>query len=332
MKILVTGSEGFIGSHLVESMVRKGYKVRCFILYNSFNSNGWLEKLPKNIKKKIEYFYGDIRDRNSVIKAVKGCHKVVNLASLIAIPYSYEAPFSYIETNIVGTTNLLQVSLEQKIKKFVQISTSEVYGSAIKIPMSENHPLNAQSPYAATKIGADQMALSFHKSFNLPVVVIRPFNTFGPRQSERAIIPTIIAQAMKKNSINIGSVFPKRDFTYVSDTCEGIIKALNNNNKNIFGQTINLGSNYSISINQLIKKISKILKKKIIIKKDKKRVRPKKSEVDQLLCDNKKAKKILKWKPKYSGLKGLDNGLKKTIQWFGDEENLNSYNAKKYIL
>ncbi len=332
MKILVTGSEGFIGSHLVEMLISKGHKVRCFVLYNSFNNLGWIEDLPNNIKKKIEIHFGDLRDIKSVNKAVKGCQKIVNLASLIAIPYSYEAPLSYINTNIIGTTNLLQSALEKKIKKFVHISTSEVYGNAKFLPMSEHHQLNAQSPYAATKIGADQMALSFYKSFGLPVVIIRPFNTFGPRQSQRAIIPTIITQALKTNTIKVGSLFPKRDFTYVSDTCAGIINAIDSKKKEIIGETINLGSNFSISISRLISEISKILEKKLIIRQENVRKRPSKSEVNNLLSDNKKAKKLLNWKIKYSGNKRFRNGLIKTVEWYSQKENIKHFNSNKYVL
>ncbi len=332
MKILITGSEGFIGSHLIETLVNKGHKVRCFVLYNSFNSLGWIDNLSKNIKRKIEIHFGDIRDIKSVTKAVNGCQKIINLASLIAIPYSYQAPLSYINTNIIGTTNLLQVAQEKKIKKFVQISTSEVYGSAKHLPMSENHSLNAQSPYAASKIGADQMALSFYKSFGLPVVIIRPFNTFGPRQSQRAIIPTIITQALKAKTVKVGSTFPKRDFTYVADTCNGILGALDSDKKKIIGETINLGSNFSISVSSLILEISKILGKKLIIKKENIRKRPINSEVDNLLSDNRKAKKLLNWKIKYSGRKKFREGLKQTIKWYSDKENLKLFSSDKYVL
>ena len=328
MKILVTGSEGFIGSHLVEMLVKKKYKVKALVLYNSFNSWGWIDSLSDSIKKNIEVVLGDIRDKESVERSIKSVDIVINLAALIGVPYSYYASKSYVDTNVIGLLNILNSASNKKLKQIIHISTSEVYGSPKKVPIKEDFSLNAQSPYAASKIAADQLALSFHKSFNLPVTIIRPFNTYGPRQSARAIIPTIITQVLKKNRIEVGSIFPKRDLVYVEDTVNGIISAIGN--KKSIGQVINLGSGYQISIKDLINKISKIMGIKIKIKKNKSRFRPKSSEVLRLLACNKKAKKILKWSPQNSGLKGLERGLSKTINWFKNKKNLRDYKTSKF--
>lgn len=328
MKILVTGSEGFIGSHLVEMLIKKKHKVRALVLYNSFNSWGWLDSLTEDTKKKIEVVLGDIRDKESVEESIKGMDVVINLAALIGIPYSYNASKSYVDTNIIGLLNILNSARKKKLKQIIHISTSEVYGSPKKIPIKENHNLNAQSPYAASKIAADQLALSFNKSFGLPVTIIRPFNTYGPRQSARAIIPTIITQALKNNRIEVGSTFPKRDLVYVEDTANGIISAIGN--KKSIGQVINLGSGFQISIKDLINKISAIMGVKLKITKNKARYRPKNSEVVRLLACNKKAKKILNWSPKNSGVKGLEKGLIKTINWFRNKKNLRDYKTSKF--
>ncbi len=325
-KVLITGAEGFIGSNLVDYFIKKKIKLKCFVQYNSFNNWGWLES--HNSHKKLNICFGDIRDPEFVDKTVSGCTHVIHLASLISIPHSYKSVSSYIETNINGTLNLLQASVKHKVKKFIQTSTSEVYGTAQKIPIDESHPLNAQSPYAATKIAADQLALSFYKSYDLPVTILRPFNTFGPRQSGRAVIPTIITQILKKDKITLGSLSPSRDFNFVEDVMHAFYLALNN--KKIVGEVINIGSGYEISINKLKQIISQILKKKIQIKKANERYRPKKSEVQRLLCNNKKAKNILKWNPKYSGKNGLEKGLKKTIKWFSEESNLKKYKTDIY--
>lgn len=329
MKILVTGSEGFIGSHLIESLVKKKYKVRALVQYNSFNSLGWIEVINDNVKNKIETVLGDIRDKEFVDSIFKGVDIVINMAALISIPYSYKASKSYIDTNVLGLLNLMNSSLSTNVKQFIQISTSEVYGSPKNVPIKESFPLNAQSPYAASKIAADQLALSFHKSFNLPLTIVRPFNTYGPRQSTRAIIPSIITQALKKKIIEIGSTYPTRDLLYVEDTVDGIISAIGN--KKSIGEVINIGSGYEISIKKLALKIGNILGVKIVFKRKKIRIRPKKSEVSRLVASINKAKKILKWSPKIKGEKGLTEGLKKTIEWFKKKENLKNYKSSKFF-
>ena len=325
-KILITGSEGFIGSHIVDFFIKKKLNIKCFVQYNSFNNWGWLEE--SRFKNKLKICAGDIRDSDFVDRTVSGCTHVIHLASLISIPHSYTSASSYVETNVTGTLNLLQSSVKHKIKKFIHTSTSEVYGTAQKIPIDEKHPLNAQSPYAASKIAADQLALSFYKSYNLPVTILRPFNTFGPRQSSRAIIPTIITQLNNKNKIHLGELNPSRDFNYVTDIVKAYYLAINN--KNIVGEVVNLGSNYEITIKNLKNLILKIYDKKIKIEISPQRLRPKKSEVFRLLCDNRKARKLLKWKPKYSGKKGLEQGLRKTIEWFSDKNNLKKYKSNIY--
>lgn len=328
MKILVTGAEGFIGSHLVEGLIKKRYKVKALVLYNSFNSLGWIDTLPDKTRKTIEIALGDIRDKEFIDKYLKDVDVVINLAALISIPYSYQASRSYIDTNVNGLLNILTASLSSKVKQVIQISTSEVYGTPKKVPIKEDFPLNAQSPYAASKIAADQLALSFHKSFGLPVSIIRPFNTYGPRQSTRAIIPTIITQALQNKKIEIGSLFPKRDLLFVEDTVNGIISAIGN--KKSVGKVINLGSGFEISIKDLASKICKILGIKMNLKHKKVRVRPKKSEVHRLLASTKEAKKILGWSPKTKGIKGLEVGLTKTILWFKQNKNLRNYKSSKY--
>lgn len=323
MKILVTGAEGFIGSHLVELLLKKKFKVKALVLYNSFNSWGWLENIDFKLKNNLEVVLGDIRDKENLEDLSKNVDIIINMAALIGIPYSYKASRSYIETNVIGTLNILNSALKNNISQVIQISTSEVYGTPKKVPITENFPYNAQSPYAASKIAADQLSLSFYKSFDLPVSIIRPFNTYGPRQSARAIIPTIITQALKNKKIKLGSVYPRRDLMYVEDTVRGICAAINN--KKTFGQVINLGTGYEISIKDLVKKISKLLDIKIDYQIQTNRKRPKKSEVDRLLASNKKAKKLLNWKPKYLKGKGLDYGLKQTLNWFKEEKNLKLY-------
>ena len=329
MKILVTGADGFIGSHLVEQLVKDGHSVRAFTFYNSFNSNGWLDTLDQNITSNIEFFSGDIRDSNGVRKAVKGCDIVFHLAALIAIPFSYHSPDTYVQTNILGTLNVLQAVKEFDIVKMIHTSTSEVYGSAQFVPITESHPTVGQSPYSATKIGADQIAISFYKSFSTPVTIIRPFNTYGPRQSARAIIPTIISQIGKnKLDIKLGSITPTRDFSYVSDTVSGFISAIDANN--ISGEVINLGSGFEVSMSDTFNYICEIMGSdaKIILAND--RLRPEKSEVDRLLSCNLKAKEFLNWKPEYSDISGFKIGLKMTIDWFLDKKNLEHYKANIY--
>ena len=326
-KILVTGSDGFIGSHLVESLVKKGYNVKAFVLYNSFNSWGWLDECSKEIKKNVEIFIGDIRDPQSVKTAVSGCEKVLHLASLIGIPYSYYSPDTYIDTNIKGTLNILNASRDNNISKIIHTSTSEVYGTAQKVPIDETHPINAQSPYAASKVGADQLAQSFYLSFGMPVGIIRPFNTYGPRQSARAVIPTIITQINSgKKTVKLGSVLPTRDFNYIDDIVNGFIMAMNSSNS--VGQTINLGSNFEISIKDTFDMIKKIMNSDVEILQEQTRLRPKKSEVERLFSDNSLAKKLISWSPKFSGKEGLEKGLIKTVEWFSNEENLKKYKSE----
>ncbi len=330
MKVLVTGADGFIGSHLVEKLVQLGYNVKAFTYYNSFNSWGWLDSINKKVLKNVEIVSGDIRDSHFVLKNSQGVDAIFHLASLIAIPYSYQSPLSYIETNVVGVTNLLEsAKINKRLTQFIHTSTSEVYGTAMRVPIDENHPLNGQSPYSATKIAADQMAISYNKSFGIPLTTIRPFNTYGPRQSLRAVIPTIITQLLNdKPQVNLGSLSPTRDFNFIEDTVDGFISAIGK--KRSIGETINIGSGYEISISDLVKSIGKIMNTDYSIKKDKKRIRPKDSEVNRLICDNSKADKILKWKPKYFGKEGLVKGLEKTTNWFTDQKNLNKYRSHLY--
>ena len=327
--ILISGADGFIGSHLTETLVRSGHKVRALVLYNSFNSYGWLDHCAPDVKGEFEVFPGDIRDPHGVKKAMKRCESVLHLAALIGIPYSYHSPDTYVDTNIKGTLNILQAARELGVKRVVHTSTSEVYGTARFVPITEDHPLQGQSPYSATKIGADQLALSFHSSFGLPITILRPFNTYGPRQSARAVIPTIITQILKgKNDISLGSIHPTRDLNYVEDTVDGFIKALVA--PKIEGEVINIGSGFEISIGNLAHMIAELLGTKIAIKEFSERVRPADSEVERLLADKRKAKKLLKWSPKNSGELGLRVGLTKTIQWFRDPENLKRYKADSY--
>ena len=328
-KILVTGADGFIGSHLTEELVRQGYDVRAFVFYNSFNSWGWLDHSPADIKGRFEVFAGDIRDPHGVKEAMRGCGVVLHLAALIAIPYSYHSPDTYVDTNIKGTLNILQAARELGVEKVIHTSTSEVYGTAQFVPITEEHPLQGQSPYAATKIGADQLALSFYRSFGLPVAVIRPFNTYGPRQSARAVIPTIISQiASGKKEIQLGALSPTRDFNYVKDTVQGFI-AIAESDQSI-GEVINIGSNYEISIGDLVHTISRLMNADIEIKTDSQRLRPEKSEVERLWADNSKARRLLGWEPQYCGKEGLERGLAETIAWFTDPENLNRYRTDVY--
>ena len=329
MKILVTGADGFIGPHLCEKLVKRGHDVKAFVYYNTFNSFGWLDSIEKKIKKSLKIFPGDIRDENLVRKAMKGCDLVINLAALIGIPYSYNSPKSYFETNVQGTLNIFQSAKDYGIKKVIHTSTSEVYGTAKYIPIDENHPLDGQSPYSASKIAADHLAISFYKSFDTPVSIIRPFNTYGPRQSARAIIPTIILQMINGNKeISLGSVKTTRDFSFIDDTVDAYMAAIKATDVN--GEVINLGSGHETSIVDLVKIINTIMKKNCKIITDKKRVRPEKSEVERLLSSNSKAFKKLRWKPKYIGRAGLIKGLTKTIEWFTKKENFSRYKSDIY--
>jgi NAD dependent epimerase/dehydratase len=329
MKIIVTGADGFIGSHLVEELVRQGYDVKAFVCYNSLNSWGWLDSSPKEIIENVEVFAGDIRDPYGVKNALIGCDAIFHLAALIAIPYSYHSPETYIDTNIKGTLNVLQAAKELGTEKVVHTSTSEVYGTAKFVPITEEHPLQGQSPYSASKIGADQIAMSFYHSFKTPISIIRPFNTYGPRQSARAVIPTIISQlAAGREVIKLGAIHPTRDFNFVRDTVSGFIAALKSDNS--IGEVINLGSGFEISIGKLAEFIGKIMSKTVNLITDQKRFRPEKSEVERLLADNSKAKRLLGWSPSYGSKDGLEKGLKETINWFLDIENLNRYKVDLY--
>jgi len=328
-KILVTGADGFIGSHLTEELVRQGYDVRAFAYYNSFNSYGWLDHSPEDIKSLIDIFTGDIRDPFGVKEAMKGCTHVLNLAALIAIPYSYHSPATYVDTNINGTLNVVQAARELGVEKVVHTSTSEVYGTALYVPIDEEHPLQGQSPYSASKIGADQMALSFYRSFDTPVSIIRPFNTYGPRQSARAVIPTIISQlANGKDTINLGAISPTRDFNYVKDTVNGFISVMNSEKS--IGEVINIGSNYEVSIGETAGMIADIMGINLTIDTDEQRLRPEKSEVERLWAENKKAKELLDWSPRYGGKDGFHRGLEETIEWFTNPKNLAQYKADVY--
>jgi dTDP-glucose 4,6-dehydratase len=328
-KILITGADGFIGSHLTETLVRAGHKVRAFVLYNSFNSWGWLDHCASDVKGQFEVFSGDIRDPHGVKEAIKGCESVLHLAALIGIPYSYHSPDTYVDTNIKGTLNILQASRELGVKRVIHTSTSEVYGTARFVPITEDHPLQGQSPYSATKIGADQLALSFHSSFGLPITILRPFNTYGPRQSARAVIPTIITQILKgKQQIQLGAVSPTRDFNYVQDTVDGFVAALNADQG--IGEVVNIGSNYEVLISDTAKLIADAMNAKIEIMNDEARMRPKDSEVNRLWADNAKACKLFGWSPQYGGRDGLKRGLAKTVEWFMRETNISKYKADIY--
>ena len=328
-KILVTGADGFIGSHLTESLVRQGYDVKAFVLYNSFNSWGWLDCCAPDVAGKFEVFSGDIRDPHGVREAMKGCDTVMHLAALIAIPYSYHSPDTYVDTNVKGTLNIVQAARELGVKKVVNTSTSEVYGTAQFVPITEAHPLQGQSPYAATKIGADQIAMSFYNAFDTPVATIRPFNTYGPRQSARAFIPTVITQiANDKRRINLGALHPTRDFNFVMDTVRGFISIAESEQS--VGEVINIGSNFEISMGDTVQMIAEIMGVDIEIETDEVRLRPEKSEVDRLWADNSKAKKLTGWEPAYGGREGFKRGLTETITWFTDSENLKNYKADIY--
>lgn len=328
-KILVTGADGFIGSHLTEELIRQGYDVRAFVYYNSFNSWGWLDQSPKVIKSQLDVFAGDIRDPYGVKEAMKGCTHVLHLASLIAIPYSYHSPATYIDTNVTGTLNVVQAARELGIEKVVHTSTSEVYGTAQYVPIDEDHPLQGQSPYSASKIGADQMALSFFRSFDTPVAIIRPFNTYGPRQSARAVIPTIISQlANGASTIKLGAISPTRDFNFVKDTVQGFISVMESPKS--IGEVINIGSNYEISIGDTAELIANIMNVDLKIETDEQRIRPEKSEVERLWAENQKAKQLLGWQPAYGGKEGLRRGLEETIEWFTNPKNLSQYKADVY--
>lgn len=324
-KILVTGADGFIGSHLVETLLARGHDVRAFVYYNSFNSWGWLDSLPQEQLRNLDVFAGDIRDPNGVLTAMKDCDVVFHLAALIAIPFSYHSPDSYVDTNIKGTLNILQAARICNVSRVLVTSTSEVYGTAQYVPIDEKHPYQGQSPYSATKIGADRIAESFYRSFDLPVVIVRPFNTYGPRQSARAVIPTIITQLLSgENEIKLGSLEPTRDFNYVVDTAEGFV-ALAESDESI-GEEINIATGVERTIGDVANFLIGELKPDASIRLDEERVRPDKSEVERLLGDNKKISKLTSWTPKHD----LEAGLIETIAWFKQPDNLSRYKEWLY--
>jgi dTDP-glucose 4,6-dehydratase len=330
-KVLVTGADGFIGSHLTEALVRQGYSVRAFTLYNSFNSWGWLDHCADNVRGQFEVFSGDIRDPHGVKEAMRGCDAVLHLASLIAIPYSYHSPDTYVDTNVKGTLNVLQAARELGVGRVLNTSTSEVYGSARFVPITEDHPLQGQSPYSATKIAADQLAYSFYASFGLPVVTVRPFNTYGPRQSARAVIPSIITQlASGKRQIQLGAVSPTRDFNFVTDTVNGFIAALRSEAG--LGEVVNFGSNFEISIGDTVQLIGEAMGVDVEVLTDEARMRPENSEVQRLWADNSKARELFGWTPAYAGREGFKRGLVETAEWFRQPANLGGYKTHIYNL
>lgn len=329
MRVLVTGSDGFIGSHLTEALVRAGHDVRAFTLYNSFGTRGWLDRCASDVRGKFEVIAGDVRDPFGVKESMQGCDAVMHLAALIGIPYSYQSPSSYVETNVSGTLNIVQAARDLGLQRVIHTSTSEVYGSAQFVPITEEHPLQGQSPYSASKIGADHIALSYFLSFGTPVTVVRPFNTYGPRQSARAVIPTIISQIASGNrSVKIGALGPTRDFNFVGDTVAGFMAALNSDSVN--GETINIGSNYEISIRDTAKLIAELMNAEVAWVEDEQRLRPKNSEVERLWAENSKALQFMGWQPEYAGLEGLRRGLQTTIDWFTDPINLSAYKPDIY--
>jgi dTDP-glucose 4,6-dehydratase len=330
-KVLVTGADGFIGSHLVEALVRSGRDVRAFTFYNSQGSRGWIDILPTDILHELEIVAGDVRDPHSVRDAVRSCTCVFHLAALIGIPYSYAAPDAYVETNVKGTLNVAQASRDLGVEKFVQTSTSEVYGSAQQVPIDEGHPLVGQSPYSASKIGADQIALSFFRSFGTPVAVARPFNTYGPRQSTRAVIPTVITQlANRATTVRLGALEPTRDWTYVEDMVGGLIAVADRDES--VGEVINLGSGFEISVGEMTRLVAELMDVPIAIEMDEERLRPAASEVTRLCADTSKARRLLGWEPRRTGLDGFRLGLSETIEWFTDPANLRFYPRPDYAV
>lgn len=324
-RVLVTGADGFIGSHLTEELVKQGFQVKAFVYYNSFNTWGWLDTLPKDIMENVGIFQGDIRDPNGVKESMRECEAVFHLAALIAIPFSYHSPDTYVDTNIKGTLNVLQAARALETRRVLVTSTSEVYGTAQYVPIDEKHPYQGQSPYSATKIGADRLAESFYRSFNLPVTIVRPFNTFGPRQSARAVIPTIITQLLTgKTEIKLGSLTPTRDFNYVKDTVNGFIEIYKS--EKTIGEEINIATQREISIGRLAEELIRQINPKAEIICDEQRLRPENSEVNRLLGSNKKIKELTQWRPQYS----FEEGLAETIQFL--RNNLDKYKADIYNL
>ena len=330
-RVLITGADGFIGSHLTERLVRRGCEVRAFVQYNSLGSWGWLDESPADLRRDLDVFAGDIRDPHGVRTAMTGCDAVLHLAALIAIPYSYHSPQTYVETNVLGTLNVVQAARDLGVERVVHTSTSEVYGTARFVPITEAHPLQGQSPYSASKIGADQIALSFHAAFGTPVTVIRPFNTYGPRQSARAVIPTIISQvAAGADRIKLGAVHPTRDFTFVSDTARAF-EMLAECDAAV-GQTVNAGSGFEISIGDTARAIVDLMGRDVEIVTDDQRLRPEASEVERLWADSSLMHSLTGWAPEYGGGEGFRRGLGETIAWFSDPANLGRYKTDRYVL
>lgn len=333
-KVLVTGAGGFIGSHLVEKLAADGAEIRAFVEYDSRGSWGWLDDTAPETLDAVEIIAGDIRDSHAVRQAVAGCDTVLHLAALIGIPYSYLAPESYVDTNVTGTLNVVQAATDLGVSRVVHTSTSEVYGTAQYVPIDEKHPLNPQSPYAATKVGADQIALSYGRSFGTPVTVVRPFNTYGPRQSARAVIPTIITQLAAHDpksgpaTIRLGATAPTRDFTYVGDTVAGFLAAAASNGA--VGDVVNIGTNFEISVGDTARTIAELMGVEIRIETEDTRLRPDASEVERLWCDNKKAAELIGWQPAHAGLAGFRRGLQATIDWFANPTNRAGYKAHLY--
>jgi len=328
-KVLVTGADGFIGSHLTEELIRNGVSVRAFVQYNSFNSWGWLDQFPAEVRGSLDVFAGDVRDPYGVRTAMRGCDVVFHLAALIAIPYSYHSPETYVDTNVKGTLNVVQAARDLGVEKVVHTSTSEVYGTARFVPITEDHPLQGQSPYSASKIGADQIAMSYYSSFDTPVAIIRPFNTYGPRQSARAIIPTVISQiASGVDRIKLGALHPTRDFNFVTDTVRGFIAAAESERS--VGEVINVGSNFEISIGDTVALIAEVMDVQVEIETEQVRLRPDKSEVERLWADNRKALDLLCWSPEFGGKDGFRRGLAETVKWFSDPANLARYKVGIY--
>ena len=324
---LVTGADGFIGSHLVEEMLRRGMRVRAFVFYNSFNSWGWLETLPTNLLSKLDVFAGDVRDPNGVREAMKDCSVVFHLAALIAIPFSYHSPDSYVDTNIKGTLNVLQAARALGVERVLVTSTSEVYGTAQYAPIDEKHPFQGQSPYSASKIGADRIAESFYRSFDMPIVIVRPFNTYGPRQSARAVIPTIITQLLSgATEVKLGSIRPTRDFNYVQDTVDGFLALASAPANKVIGEEINIASGTEVSVGQIADELIGQLSPAAKIVAEDERMRPEHSEVLRLIGDNSKIRKLAGWSPKFD----LSSGLAATVAWFREPENLRRYKASLY--
>lgn len=327
-RVLVTGADGFIGSHLTEELVRRGHRVRAMVLYNSFGRWGWLDDAPRDVVDSLEVVMGDVRDPNGTRAAMEGVDVVLHLAALIAIPFSYTAPDAYVDTNVRGTLNVLQAARQLGTERVVHTSTSEVYGSARFVPITEEHPLVGQSPYSATKIGADQLALSFHRSFDLPVAVIRPFNTYGPRQSARAVIPTVITQILAgKRELELGALAPTRDFTFVRDTVRGFLAVAECDAA--IGEVVNVGSGFEITIGDTAHLIAEAMGVEVSVKLDPKRLRPEKSEVDRLFCDASKAKRLCGWEPEIGGRDGFVAGLAETARWFASTD-VSGYRPDRY--